>query len=173
MKKITTIFVLAFTLLAMSVTAFAWGPRMDVKPAAYKAGQNQGYFIWSDNNGFHLWTTTRGQKHVFSGTITTDGNRFDIKAQGLEDRKTSHPFLAQLGKDRVGKDRVQIDNDRDTIRFRFESSGKDSDGMTFKVVGGSRVKFDLYIDGKRINPSDIYIGGEGWHPGSSTFTMYK
>lgn len=170
MKRITAIFVLVFTLVALSVPAFAWGPRLDVKPAAFKAGQSRGYFIWRDQNGFHLWTATNGQRHVFSGTITTDGNRFDLKTSSLENnnRHSGHPFFLK-----GGKDRVQIDNNRDTIRFRFDSSGKDADGITFKAVGGNRVKFDLYIDGKRINPNEIYIGGEGWHPGNSIFTMYR
>lgn len=173
MKKLTAFLVLAFTMVALSTSAFAWGPNISERPDAFRAGQSRGYFIWRDQNGFHLWTTTRGQRHVFSGTITTDGDRFEVKGQGLETR-SDDAYARLFNSNRRDKsDSVKLDHDRDTIRFRFDNSGGGVDGINFRVAGGGKVKFDLYMDGNRIDPSEIYIGEEGWHPGRSAFTMYR
>jgi hypothetical protein len=173
MKKFAAFLVLAFTLVALSTSAFAWGPKIDEKPDTLRPGHSQGYFIWRDQTGFHLWTTTRGQRHVFTGTITTDGDRFEVRSQGLENGN-DRPFGNLFNKNRRNRqDSVKVDNDRDTIRFRFENDGSDLDGINFRVAGGSKVKFDLYLDGRRIDPNEIFIGEEGWHPGRSAFTMYR
>ncbi|WP_156478704.1 hypothetical protein [Anaerosporomusa subterranea] len=174
MRKITAFLVLAFTLVAFSTSAFAWGPKIDERPDSFRQGRSQGYFIWRDQNGFHLWTsTTNGQRHVFTGTITTDGDRFEVKAVDLENSAKT-PFARMYNHNRPNRqDSIKIDHDRDTIKFRFNNSGRDVDGITFRTIGGSKVKFDLYMDGKRIDPSEIFIGEEGWHPGRSVFTMYK
>lgn len=171
MKKISALLVFMFTLVAFSTSAFAWGPKISVKPDEFRPGRSQGYFIWHDQNGFHLWTsTTNGQHHVFTGTITTDGNRFEVTKNSLETANT--PFARMVNHNRP-KDSVRIDHDRDTITFRFNHSGRDADGITFNPIGGKKVKFDLYLNGKRIDPNQITIGEEGWRPGRSTFTLYK
>lgn len=174
MKRLTAFLVLALTLVAISSSAFAWGLKLDERPDAFRPGQNRGYFIWRDQKGFHLWTTTRGQRHVFTGTVTTDGDRLDVKLKDIEGRSEERPFGHLFTWNRPDRgDRVKLDQDRDTVRFRFDNSGGDVDGIDFKVVGGSKVRFDLYMDGQRIDPSEIYIGDEGWHPGRSAFTMYR
>jgi hypothetical protein len=175
MRKITAFLVLAFTLVALSTSAFAWGPKVDEKPDNFRPGRSQGYFIWRDQTGFHLWTTTtNGERHIFSGTITTDGDRFEVRTQNLENGDTRHPFARLLENNRRdSQDRVKLDNERDTIKFRFDNSGRDVDGINFRIIGGNKVKFDLYMDGRRIDTSEIYIGEEGWHPGRSAFTMYR
>lgn len=169
MKKVSAFLVLVLTLAAFSASAFAWGPKMNAKPEGFQPGRSQGYFIWQDQNGFHLWTSTANGKHVFTGTITTDGSRFDVAKNSLE---ADTPFGRMLRHNRP-QDSVRVDNKRDKITFQFSHSGRDADGITFRPIGGSRVKFDLYMDGKRIDPSQIYIGGEGWRPGRSVFTLYK
>ena len=173
MKKITAFLVLAFTLVALSTSAFAWGPKIDEKPDGFQPGKTRGYFIWRDQNGFHLWTTTRGQRHIFTGTITTDGDRFEVRPQSLENGNNRHFGHLFINNRHDKQDSVKVDHDRDTIRFRFDNAGSDLDGINFRVAGGSKVKFDLYMDGKRIDPSEIFIGEEGWHPGRSAFTMYR
>jgi len=85
-----------------------------------------------------------------------------------------HPFARLFENDRRdSQDRVKLDKERDTIKFRFDNSGCDVDGINFRIIGGNKVKFDLYMDGRRIDSSEIYIGEEGWHPGRSAFTMYR
>ena len=134
MKKIAAFLVFMFTLVALSASAFAWGPKIDQRPDGFRPGQSRGYFIWRDQNGFHLYTATRGQRHVFTGTITTDGQRFDVKSQNLENDKRPglHPMFGASS--RGGQDRIKLDNDRDTISFRFDNSGRDVDGITFRTM---------------------------------------
>lgn len=155
MKKLTALFVLAITLISFTGSAFAWGPSITERPEMFRPRQTRGYFIWHDKDGFHLFTTTRGQRHVFTGVIRTDGGRIEFKSRGAE-----------------SNDRYRLDRNRDALSFRFDTRG-DVDGVDFRVIGGKRVNFDLYMDGKKIDTQEIYIGGEGWHPGRSNFTLYK
>lgn len=155
MKKASMFLILVLTLLACSSYAFAWSPRVEGKPDMFRPGEIKGYFIWHNENGLHIWTTTRGREHVFSGVIRTDGRFIDIKGQRLEH-----------------DDFYRVDNDRNRISFRDTTDGG-IDGLNFKVANGSHVHFDLYMDGHKIDPQEIYIGNEGWHPEYSDFTLHR
>lgn len=155
MKKLTVLLLVALTLVAMSSYAFAWAPRDQGRPDAFRPGDSRGYFIWHDYDGLHIWTSTRGARHEFSGVIRTDGAFFDVQGKRLE-----------------GDDFFRVDRDRDTIQFRFETAGG-ADGINFRIDGGSYANFDLFIDGHRIDPGEIYIGDRNWHPRHSDFTLYR
>ncbi len=103
----------------------------------------------------HLRTSTYGQKHVFSGVIRTDGRFVDVEEKQLEHG-----------------DFYRVNNDRDTITFKFTTTGG-SDGVDFRVRDGERINFDLFIDGHKINPEEIYLGDRGWHPKHHDFTVYR
>jgi hypothetical protein len=135
-----------------SVSA-AWSPRLEGRPDAFDPGNSRGYFIWQDADGLHLRTTTPGTDHVFSGIIRTDGFFEDV-----------------WGRSRGGDDSLRVSRDRDKVSYRFVTSGG-VDGVDFRVYGGSYVRFELAMDGDDIDPANIYIGGEGWHPGSPAFTF--
>lgn len=91
-------------------------------PAEMDAGDAMGYWLWSDESGLHLRTTTRGLPHVFSGVIRTreSAQFLDVSVVRLEDRARNH--------DRE----VQVDND--AIRFRFVTYDG-IDGMDFRLDG--------------------------------------
>lgn len=155
MKKMPLMFVIAFLLITVCSTAFAWAPRIDGRPDSFDPGSTKGYFIWHDDNGFHMWTTTKGYQHHFSGVIRTDGRFVDVHGRRLET-----------------DDWYRVGPERHELKFEFTTAGGE-DGVNFRIEGGDRVNFDLFIDGHRINPEEICIGSRGWHPERSDFTLYR
>jgi hypothetical protein len=153
MKKMTTVLLVLFILVAGSGYALAWAPQLQGKPYQYKPGESRGVFIWRDRDGLHLRTTTRGQEHVFSGVIRTDGRFADVCGVRME-----------------GNDFIRLSRDRDTITFRFRTAGGE-DGIDFRVWESERLSFDLFIDGHRIDTRNIYVGYRGWHPYRNEFTL--
>jgi hypothetical protein len=155
MKKITMFLVLVFTLLMCSSFAFAWSPRVDGRPDLFRPGETKGYFIWHNENGLHMQMTTRGKEHVFSGVIHTNGQFRDVKEKNLENG-----------------DFYKVSIDKDKIMFRTTTAGG-IDGINFKIEGGDYVRFDLFMDGHKIDTREIYVGSKGWHPEHSDFTLHR
>src|SRR5262245_48930568 len=67
----------AVAALAMPAKALDGQPKMEI-------GDDYGYFLWHDNDGAHLRWTTKGNKHVFSGTVRSGGGIEEIKGVKLE-----------------------------------------------------------------------------------------
>lgn len=155
MKKMLSLFILAICMVTVSGTAFAWTPQVEGKPDVFSVGEMRGYFVWHDDNGFHVRTTTRGGEHHFSGEIRTDGRFVKVDETRLEDN-----------------DYYKVSPRQHTIKFNFDTQGG-QDGIDFRIKGGERVKFEFYIDGHRIKADDIYIGDRGLHPRQSEFTLYR
>ena len=155
MKKLTALVIMAFILVAFSSYALAWSPRLQGEPEQFRPGDSRGVFIWHDRDGLHLRTTTKGKEHVFSGVIRTDGHFRDVHGVRTE-----------------GGDCIRLDRDRNSMTFRFQTAGG-IDGVDFRVKGGDRVYFDLYMDGRKIDTRRIYIGRNGWHPQDNTFVLQR
>jgi len=154
-KKGLIVALIGLFLVALTGAAFAWSPELNGKPEAFHPGETRGYFIWHDDNGLHIRTTTRGQLHVFSGTLHTNGRFIDVHGVKLE---------ADDGY-KVGPERHQMD-------FRFETAGG-VDGIDFKVEGGEKVVLDLLIDGHKISADEIYGGFGSWHPSENKFEIVR
>jgi len=184
MKKRCLITVLiALFLIALSGSAFAWSPKLEGKPDQFALGASNGYYIWHDDNGFHVWTTTRGKEHVFSGTIKTDGDIYRIRGNRLEEGDSFKEYSDNHEKkwfevsDNRGRKHYavagrEVDCDNDKIRFKFDTAGG-SDGIDFRIKNASYVEFELFVDGHRINTKQIFIGDDGWHPHRNTFRIYQ
>jgi len=155
LKKAFSLLVCTLLIFVFASSAFAWAPRVEGKPDAFDPGATRGYFIWHDWNGLHLWTTTRGQEHHFSGVIRTDGRFINVHGKRLE-----------------SDDWYRVGPERHEMNFDFTTSGG-LDGVNFEIEGGDHVNFDLFIDGHRINPEEIYIGDRGWHPDQDDFTLFR
>ncbi len=154
MKKTLTPVLLAAALvvstLALAGQAAYWRGR-----PAFSAGQSRGYFIWNDSGGWHVRWTTKGRKHVFSGTITCDSAFEHVKAVS-KDRK-----------DFIKKTAV------DTIRFDAVAHGG-MDGVDFRLSPSTRtVTFDLTIDGHRASPQDVRIGRHKKRAASIPFSIQR
>jgi hypothetical protein len=155
MKKLTVLVIMVSLLVFGSSYAFAWAPQVQGVPYEFRPGDSRGVFVWRDGDGFHVRTTTRGQGHVFSGVIRTDGQFRNVRDAGGE-----------------GRDFHRLNLPRDMISFRFETKGG-VDGFDFRVKGGERLMLDLFMDGHRIATREIYVGRRGWHPASSDFTLRR
>lgn len=155
MKKLFPMFIISMLVLSFCSSAFAWAPLAEGKPDTFDPGASRGYYIWHDDNGLHMWTTTRGKQHEFSGVIRTNGKFINTHSQRLE-----------MG------DFYKVDSDRDMITFKFTTAGGE-DGLNFRIAGGNYADFDLFIDGHRIDPREIHIGDRGWHPRHSDFRLHR
>jgi hypothetical protein len=154
MKRGMSFIIVLLTMLCLTGYAFASdSSRLNGKPDAFDPGHSNGYFIWQDGKGLHLRATTAGPEHVFSGTISTDGTFEDV-----------------FGKSQGADDGFHVNGDRDKITFKFTTSGRE-DGIDLHVSAGSYVGFKLSMDGEDIDPASIFIGSDGWHPGSYKFTL--
>ncbi|VBB07201.1 Hypothetical protein LUCI_2445 [Lucifera butyrica] len=154
-KKVVTIALVGLFLIALTGSVFAWPSELNGRPEAFHPGQVIGYFIWHDGSGIHIRTTTKGQSHIFSGAVHTNGRFVDVHGVRLEN----------VDAYTVGHERHQMD-------FRFETAGG-VDGIDFKVDGGEKVVFDLFIDGHKISPDVIYGGAGSWHPDHSRFEIIR
>lgn len=87
------------------------------------AGEGMGYWLWSDDEGLHLRTTTHGLPHVFLAALRTreSAGFLDVSDVKLEERAWNY--------DR----KVRVEDD--TIRFRFVTYDG-MDGIDFKLDGG-------------------------------------
>lgn len=152
-RKIGLVLIL-LTLFCVNSYAFAsYSPKIEGKPIVFNPGNSLGYFMWQDKDGFHLRTTTLGTEHVFSGTIHTNGR-----------------FENVFGKTSGAADYSHVNEDWDKITFKFTNLGGES-GIDLFLKGGTYVTFDLFMDDDHINPENIFIGSDGWHPGSFKFTL--
>src|SRR5690242_8642335 len=62
-----------------------WEARVQGMPQSFEAGGTNGYYLWHDDQGFHLWTTDpEGIDSHFTGTLTTDGSFTNIALEHPE-----------------------------------------------------------------------------------------
>lgn len=178
-KKGLIVFLVGLLLVALTGSAFAWSPRLDGKPDQFYPGGPRGYYVWHDDNGFHIWTTNRGSEHTYSGVIRTDGRFVHVRGHNLEEgdsfklysdareRTWFEASESDRGNRFVLKGR-EVGYDNDKIRFKFDTIGG-SDGLNFRIKDASYVEFDLFVDGHPVNHREIHIGDNGWHPHSHHF----
>lgn len=154
MKRIILLLISILMTLSITCSSFAaYSPKLDGKPEGFKPGNSIGYFIWQDKGELHIRTTTSGDKHVFSGTIHTDGY-----------------FEDTFGIMESDDDYLHINEDRDKINFQFTDIGGTT-GIDLCLKDGTYMTFNLSMDGNEIDYSKIFIGENGWHPGSNKFTL--
>jgi len=152
MKKHFSFLVLLITFVCLPATAFMASLNYEGEPDMLNPNHILGAFAWHNNDGFHLRTTAIGEKHVFTGIIHTNGYFKDIDDRLFRDGDYYHL------------------KDRDTIEFQFTTDNR-SVGINFNVTNGDYTAFELYMDGHKISPMDVYVGKDGWHPGDYKFTL--
>lgn len=152
MKNTARMMVIVFILICFSGYALAAQSKLDGQPTMFNLGESTGYFMWQDKEGLHLRTTSEA-KHVFSGVIRTNGKFEDV-----------------FGKMAETDDYVHVNRGRDEISFKFTTAGGEA-GFDLSLNGGTYIKFDLSMDGEGIDPSNVFIGRDGWHPADYKFTL--
>jgi len=153
MKKTFAFLLVFLAVICVPATAFmAWGPSYDGEPDALNPHHISGAFVWHDSSGFHLRTTTTGDEHTFTGTIHTNGHFLGIDDRFFKNKDYYHY------------------KDQDTIEFQFTTDGR-TVGIDFDVADGDFIAFEIYMDGNKISPLQIFVGHNGWHPGDYKFTL--
>jgi hypothetical protein len=118
-------------------------------------GETRGYFVWSDGSGWHVRWMSRGKKHTYSGSVTSDAALSGFEAVS----KDSKDFIKQEGDKTI----------------RFDARAKEGmDGFNFRPSPSSKtITFDLNIDGSRAGADDVKLGKDRAHPKSLPFTINR
>jgi hypothetical protein len=126
------------------------------KPEGLKEGASRGWYVWHDDKGWHVRTTTKGHQHKFEGVIRVQEGR-------LKD-----PRPHEL--DGAARDWWKLSDDKQTLKLDLLTKGG-KDGFNFKPDDEVKdIKFTLKIDNEPA-PGKIYIGKMGLNPGQATFTL--
>lgn len=145
---------LASLLFAAASLWAAQGRYWEGRPE-FVGGEAKGYFVWNDAEGWHVRWTTRGERHVFSGKVTCDGHFMDVKA---------------VAKER--SDFIKKTSDA-SIEFDAKAAG-DLDGFNFRMSPSTQwVTFDLWMDGKRVQASEVRMGRGKVRPEGVPFRLYR
>jgi hypothetical protein len=119
------------------------------------AGATEGFFVWHDLKGFHLWVTHPGSKKVvFTGTITA-----------------SAPIHYTPAKLESG-DTVAVAKSGRSLTFSFKDFGK-IDGLTVLASDAAKVRFTLDISGKAATTSEVFLGKHKSSPTSVPFLVER
>lgn len=130
----------------------ALGPDPVGQPKNLTSGQSHRFYVWRDDSGWHLRTTTGREKHFFAGVVTVVGG------------KVGNFKTFQFEK----KDTLKINSTRTQLAFDFATDTQ-IDGFDFQTDAQS-VQFDLRMDGKR-NADVIYVGSNGQSPRNIPFEL--
>ncbi|MFN8525624.1 MAG: hypothetical protein U0821_21210 [Chloroflexota bacterium] len=140
--------------LMLGTTAFAWAPWVNGTPPQLEGGE-QGYFMWHDDDGWHLRTHDGADGEVYDGRLHTDGELVNVEMVRGE-----------------STDLLEVTDAGHTLRFRFRTYDH-VDGINFRIEGGSRLTSYLERNGHWIAPRNIYVGGAGAHPAGNPFSVWR
>ena len=110
-----------------------------------------GYWLWHDENGLHLRTTTRGLPHRFIGVIRTREHAAFYNVSLIRDEQ----------RPRNRNHSIQVDND--LIRFRL-TTYDGIDGLDFRL-NGEGFCVDLNNNGHNAE-GNVYLGAAETAAGS-------
>jgi hypothetical protein len=146
--------ILLAALLTSATVLAAGGKYWEGRPD-FTVGEATGYFIWQDTEGWHIRWTTKGKKHLFSGTITCDENFVHFKAISRD--KTD--YIKQVSSQ--------------VIRFDAKATGG-ADGIDFRLSPSTTVvEFDLRTDGSPAPLESIRIGRGKHRPESMPLRILR
>jgi hypothetical protein len=130
-----------------------WPATVQGIPSTFHAGAAGGYYIWHDDGGWHLRTTTPVHRaHSFSGSIVSSDNI--VVARQVRDE---------------GSDSIAVNGHR--LSFSFQTYNG-VDGVDFRVGCTESVTFLLKAQGRYLPASRIWLGEQGHSP-SNPFTIYR
>ncbi len=147
---------LAALLLAMACattsTTASLAPSIDPGRPPFDNEKSGGFWVWADNQGWHLRTTSAGQQRLMTGLIAPiDGKIENLKVvRGDPSQKVT---LTDRG-----------------IEFEFATQA-DVDGFDWSVTSGCN-RFDLVIDGGR-TPGVVRLGAVGSAPEAIPFSRCR
>jgi hypothetical protein len=105
-----------------------------------------GYYIFHNDDGFHLRTHGPGAEHLFEAVLRTEGTFENVDVIRLEQ-----------------DDKVEVLDGGHTLAIRFHTFDA-TDGVNFTVKDGERLRLNLKLDDDQIATSHIFLGARGAHP---------
>lgn len=123
-------------------------------PSGLKPGLPDAFWVYQDEQGWHLRTTTDSKKvlHKFTGRIwITEGTFSSAKPSRLEQGQDSVKSTARA------------------IKFSFDTIGV-MDGVDWKSIDRQCIHFELLYDGKA-DAKVIYLGAKKINPPSNVFLI--
>lgn len=112
------------------------------------------YYIWKNGDIVHVRWSSNSSAHLFKGKITADTAFSNVVRVGAE----QGDFV--------------IKPVRNEIVFSATTSTL-LDGFSFQLNNPSKVRVSLFVDGKQIDPSYIYIGKDNANPPGNPVIFYK
>ena len=132
-----------------------WPLRVQGRPAGLDAGDTNGWYVWHDDDGFHVRTTTRSDAdHAFVGVFVTEGQFTDIDKVRFE-----------------GADDLRVTDGGHKLVVKFHTHDG-MDGVNFRVTG-DRLSLKLSENGDLVPLHRIFIGNDGDHPFENPFVIHR
>jgi hypothetical protein len=153
---------LACGALMLAATPAAFATQQTSTPAAEPAAEGTpgidlnaptGYYLWHNDDGFHLRTHGPATEHNFDAILHTNGTFENVDSPKLEDG-----------------DRVDLGDGGQTLILHFHTYDL-TDGVNFTIRGGERLHLDLKLDGKPAATDQIFIGAAAHNPKHNPFTL--
>ncbi len=146
-------FVAALGALALMTTAAmpALAGEPDVETEEARREAPAGYYIWRNEDGWHLRTHGPGEGHHFTAWLHTNGSFEEVSGVQLEDG-----------------DEFSVAHNEHAILLDFHTY-RAWDGVDFQVDEGRCIRFRLELNGELISPRHIYLGQGGRHPEHNPF----
>jgi hypothetical protein len=130
-----------------------WPDRATGQPAGLEAGAPTGFYLWHNDEGWHLEVTHPTHDHVvFSGWISTNGT---IDYQRVDDEHT---------------DVVKLGPAEHRLGFAFNNYGY-LDGVHFATHCADRLEFHLFINGRPAGVEQVSVGHGSVHPKAMPFII--
>jgi len=131
------------------------------RPPQLRAGAPAQFYVWRDDAGWHIRSTTAANPHTFQGTVRAIGGTFASMELPQTEGKKGKPKT---------RDAWVISADKQTLAIELRTRGR-IDGCDFHLSRDVRyLDFDLRIDGES-HPERIFIGKEGSHPAGAMFKL--
>ena len=132
-----------------------WPLYVQGRPAGLDNGDTNGWYVWHDDQGFHVRTTTPADKdHVFIGVFETGGQFTDVDKVRFEQADDL---------------RLTDGGHKLTVKFHTHDG---VDGVNFRVTG-DRLSLKLSENGDLVPRSRIFVGADGDHPEDNPFIIHR
>jgi hypothetical protein len=131
------------------------GGGRDRWPGAYRGQprtQGTGYYVWVDDDIWHVRWNGLGLGRDVSGLISTDGQFSNFRRVEFEQGD-------------------QVAQNSRLIAWQTTNTDR-TDGIDFRT-SGNQLNFTLLVDGDSVNVGQIFIGANGGHPARNPFRVRR
>jgi hypothetical protein len=116
-------------------------------------GSPTGYYIFHNDETFHLHTHGPGSQHDFDAVLRSGGTFDNVTVQHLENGDTA-----------------DVRDGGHELVLHFHTFGA-TDGVSFVIRNGDHIRFNLKLDDKPIATDSIFLGPQGKHPKHNPFRI--